>query len=65
LRHGRPVAAGLPPRFLVCAALYAIEAGAETTRLHRTMLELLAPGETVTAATAVKSQSIATAALAA
>lgn len=64
LRHGRPVAAGLPPRFLVCAALYAIEAGADTTRLHRTMLELLAPGERVTAA-AVKSQSTATAALAA
>jgi hypothetical protein len=42
LRHGRPLPA-MPPRFLVCAALYAIEAGADMTQLHERMLDLLAP----------------------
>ena len=41
LRHGRPLPA-IPPRFLVCAARYAIEAGADMTQLNKRMLDLLA-----------------------
>lgn len=42
LRHGRPIA-NLPARHLVCAALYAIEAGADLDVLQRILLERLAP----------------------
>ena len=44
LRHGRPVGP-LAPRHLVCAARYAIAAGADLDRLQRALLERLAPGE--------------------
>jgi hypothetical protein len=42
LAQGRP-ATGLPPRHLVCAARYAIEAGADLDHLHRTLLARLTP----------------------
>jgi hypothetical protein len=42
LRHGRPIG-NLPPRHLVCAARYAIEAGADLNRLRQAMLARLAP----------------------
>lgn len=63
LAHGRPVV-GLPPRFLVSAALYAIEAGADTQRLYRTMIDLLVPGGAL-ATTTASPQPVSTAALAA
>ncbi len=42
LRYSRPVR-GLPPRHLVSAALYAIEAGADMVQLSNQMLDILAP----------------------
>ncbi len=44
LRHGRP-APDLPPRHLVCAARYAIEAGADLPGLHIALLTRLAPAD--------------------
>lgn len=63
LRHGRLVR-NLPPRFLVSAALYAIEAGADMPRLNGQMLDILAPDPRVVPA-AVAAASKFTPALAA
>jgi hypothetical protein len=49
LRNGQRLPA-IPPRFLVCAALYAIEAGADMAQLHERMLDLLAPVPATSAA---------------